>query len=86
MRKLVQLEVWVHYDSSDGYVWPQVYPTRSAAELDEKLNAPVKALRLLSEPYMSEGVKRGVSGSFGTEIPYRARRGKPMPMADEEEG
>lgn len=63
--------MWVHYDSETGYVWPQVYATEREAYIDEKLNYPIKAMRLVSEPYPLTKY-RGVSGSFGTEIPAEA--------------
>lgn len=68
----VRLAVWVHYDSETGYVWPQVYATeKEASHFDEKLNYPIKTMRLVSEPYPLTK-RRTVSGSFGTEIPAEA--------------
>lgn len=64
----VRIAVWVHYDSETGYVWPQVYDTEKKAYLDEKLNYPVKSLRLVSDPISSTD-PHWVSGSFGTVIP-----------------
>jgi hypothetical protein len=79
LKKTVRLAVWVHYDSDDGYVWPQVYATEAEAYLDWKMNRPIKAVRLVSEPYTIYDACR-VSGSFGTEIqsPAKAagKRGK----------
>ncbi len=73
---MVQLEVWVHYDSETGYVWPQVYESKDEAFLDEKMNHPHKALRLRSDPYEYDPKKSNVSGSFGTEVPVARTRSR----------
>ena len=65
--KKVKLELWVHYDSKSGYVWPQVYPSEKAAYIDEKLNYPLKSMKLSSEPYTITE-RRTCSGSFGNEV------------------
>ena len=69
-KKLVQLELWVHFNSSTGYVWPQIYESEKEAHLDWKLNRPVKSLRLLSEPYLSDG-----ENPFGTEVSVPLKEG-----------
>lgn len=66
--KKARLEVWVTYDSETGYVWSQVHGSKP--NYDERLNAPHKLLRLVSEPYEFDDSRR-VSGSFGTEIPVK---------------
>ncbi len=66
-KRKVRLAVWVHYDSEDGYVWPQVYATEKDAYL-HPANLPHKAMMLLSEPYEFDDSRR-TSGSFGTEVP-----------------
>jgi hypothetical protein len=53
------------YDSEDGYVWPQVYSKKP--DLDEKMNHPIKVLRLTSDPYAVKRPRK-VTGSFGMEI------------------
>ena len=65
-KRRVQLEVWVRYNSSTGYIWPQVYPTKEVAALDEEYNYPVKIMKLVSEPYFNE--THNYSNSFGTEV------------------
>lgn len=64
----VKLNLWVHYDSESGYVWPQVYASEAEAHLDERMNAPIKVMKLSSEPYLYDPDKRRTSGSFGTEV------------------
>lgn len=66
-KKVVKLSIWVHYDSETGYVWPQVYGTKQEAHLDEKMNAPIKVMKLSSKSYSYDPQARKTSGSFGTE-------------------
>lgn len=72
-KRKVKLEVWVHYDSSTGYVWPQVYPTEKLARLDEKSNFPIKVMKLTSKTYRSEQTQWYPHGSFGTEVTVAER-------------
>lgn len=70
MKKRVRLELWVVYDSEDGYVWPQVTAKKPDYLCGEnaKLNLPHKALRLVSEVYTYDDKRHRPTGSFGTEI------------------
>lgn len=78
MAGKVQLALWVHYDSESGYVWPQVYGTEKDAELDERMNYPIKKMRLTSEPYTCSRTEMELraSRSFGTRLSVRAKRPK----------
>jgi hypothetical protein len=74
-KRKVRLELWVVYDSEDGYVWPQVY-TKEPDHLKGAgagMNHPLKALRLRSEPYTFDDSRRA-SGSFGTEVSTEEER------------
>lgn len=71
-KRKVQLKLWVHYDSQDGYVWPQVYGSKEEAELNEKSNYPIKVMELTSAPFFRNDDRRA-SGSFGTEVMCAAR-------------
>lgn len=49
--KLIQLQIFLHYDCRTGYVWREIHDEPS---LDQRLNFPHKPLRLLSDPFWSE--------------------------------
>lgn len=66
--KKVRLALWVHYDSEDGFVWPQIYSSLEEAHLDEEMNRPIKVLKLVSEPYAIKRKSR-TNSSFGTVLP-----------------
>lgn len=69
-KRKVNIEVWVHYNSVTGYVWPQIYRSEKDAYLDEKLNYPVKTMKLVTEkPFESEQENGPCDGSFGHIVP-----------------
>jgi hypothetical protein len=61
-RKLVRLQTFIGYDMKRGFVWPQLY---DKPYLNFEMNFPHAPLRLVSDPYWSDGSKR----TFGIEIP-----------------
>lgn len=70
MIRKVRLELWVIYDSSNGYVWPQVYEQKP--DHDERINFPHKKMKLISGTYFSS--LHSGSGSFGKEVRVKSRR------------
>lgn len=51
--RLVRLQTFVHFDLKTGFVWGQLYDRPDT--LDWNQNWPHRPLRLISDPFMSDG-------------------------------